>query len=183
MGVQSLRLGLVDAAGVLRSVRRLKTRELPRLAAPRVPNQEREGDSTAAERDPEQERGTTQESQAWDPADGIDWAFRVLAALRDYCQEAADVQTYTRSATHPHSNPRPDSPSPAHSNLSRTSPPPSSARPSPHASKPRTRDPVWRVEVRPLAGETRVLVRRLDGVRGLVPPAVARAYAVGYEES
>ncbi|KAJ7770970.1 hypothetical protein DFH07DRAFT_953595 [Mycena maculata] len=121
MGIRSLYLGLIDEAGVLRSTRQLATRSLPGAAAAKA-------------------------GAAWDPEENLRWAFRVLTALRDYCQEATDrLAVMAPSATRP----------------------------------------VWRVEISPLDGETRVLVRELAmGERGrlqmstsrLVPTPVINAY-------
>ncbi|KAJ6520959.1 hypothetical protein B0H19DRAFT_84376 [Mycena capillaripes] len=67
MGIRSLYLGLVDEGGVLRHTRRLATNSLPTAVA--------KGDGNAP----------------WDPEEDMRWAARVLVALRDYCQEAADL--------------------------------------------------------------------------------------------
>ncbi|KAJ7625614.1 hypothetical protein FB45DRAFT_69585 [Roridomyces roridus] len=72
MGIPWLYLGLIDEVGILRQTRQLVTGLLPKAAG-----------------------------NAWDPADNIHWAFRVLTALRDYCQEAADVcEVVTPSRAH-----------------------------------------------------------------------------------
>ncbi|KAJ7681221.1 hypothetical protein B0H17DRAFT_70310 [Mycena rosella] len=68
MGIKALYLGLVDEAGVLRDTRHLARFRLPM-------------DAVAAGGRP------------WDPAENIHWAFRVLTALRDYCQEATDLHS------------------------------------------------------------------------------------------
>ncbi|KAJ7461980.1 hypothetical protein FB451DRAFT_476318 [Mycena latifolia] len=125
MGIRSLYLGLIDEAGVLRNTRRLATGSLPKAAAVR--------------------------GVSWDPEENIYWGFRVLTALRDFCQEAADLHSV--------------------------------------ATKQYTARAVWRVEISPIAGETRVLVRKLStdertvlqiGRYGLIPDAVIKAYDKGY---
>jgi hypothetical protein len=98
MGIQAMFLGLIDEGGVLRYTRPLTTDSLPKEAAVR--------------------------GSPWDPADNIHWAFRVLTALRDYCQEATDVH--------------------------------------PVARRPDKRPPVWRVEISPMGGVTRLLIRALS---------------------
>ncbi|KAJ7506647.1 hypothetical protein B0H11DRAFT_238463 [Mycena galericulata] len=66
MGIRSLYLGLIDETGFLRFSRQLATRHLPEAA----------GSAAGA---------------PWDPEENIHWAFRVLTALRDFCQEEADM--------------------------------------------------------------------------------------------
>jgi hypothetical protein len=81
MGIPSLYLGIVDEAGVLQSARALATRSLPRFAAEAgVPQDDFSWVKLGSAR-----------ATPWDPQDAFTWAFRVLAALRDYCQEAADL--------------------------------------------------------------------------------------------
>ncbi|KAF8125234.1 hypothetical protein K438DRAFT_1016627 [Mycena galopus ATCC 62051] len=123
MGVPSLFLGLVDEAGVLRGTHRIETQAIPRASA--------DADG----------------GKQWDPEENMRWAARVLATLRDYCQEAADLAEVanTRWA------------------LQRA---------------------LWRVEISPVGGEVRVLVRELtrEERRGvtLVPTAVLEAFKKSY---
>ncbi|KAJ7181608.1 hypothetical protein C8R43DRAFT_1116966 [Mycena crocata] len=122
MGVGSLYLGIIDEAGILRNARLLRTHALPKAVAP------------------------------WDPEDHIDWAFRALTELRDYFQEAADLDSMrTRRIM----------------DVKRS---------------------VWRVEIKPVDGEVRLVVRKLNaaqrrGLRadayGLVPDSVIKAYEEG----
>ncbi|KAJ7937063.1 hypothetical protein B0H13DRAFT_2302803 [Mycena leptocephala] len=120
MGIRSLYLGLVDEGGMLRNTRRLATGSLPRAASAT-------GDAE------------------WDPEENMRWAARVLAALRDYFQEAADLAAVV----------------------------------SKHQYTP---DAVWRVEISPVGGEVRLLVRALgsDECRRIVPKAVLKALEKGY---
>lgn len=120
MGIRSLYLGLIDEQGVLRDTRPLTTDSLPEAAARGGP---------------------------WDPEDNFHWAFRALTALRDYCQEATDLYSFSRRRS--------------------------------------TASPVWRVEISPVGGETRLLVRELAAderraLDGLVPHSVIKAYEAGY---
>ncbi|KAJ7265395.1 hypothetical protein B0H12DRAFT_196879 [Mycena haematopus] len=123
MGVRSLFLGLVDEVGVLQHTRRLATRALPQEVS-------------------------AEDGAQWDPEKDMSWAARVLSALRDYCQEAADLAEIA--------NTRWD-----------------------------LRNAVWRMEISPVGGEVRVLVRELsrEERRGkrLVPMAVLNAFKKGYE--
>jgi hypothetical protein len=120
MGIRSLYLGLVDEGGMLRNTRRLATGSLPRAASAT-------GDAE------------------WDPEENMRWAARVLGALRDYFQEAADLAAVV----------------------------------SKHQYTP---DAVWRVEISPVGGEVRLLVRALgsDERRRIVPKAVLKALEKGY---
>ncbi|KAK7062303.1 hypothetical protein R3P38DRAFT_693587 [Favolaschia claudopus] len=117
MGIRSLFLGVVDEDGVLRHCRNLATRVLPRAAAV--------------------------DGVQWDPEENMRWAGRVLGALRDYCQEAADLAEVANKRWSP-------------------------------------KTALWRVEIRPLGEELRVLVRPLTTKerRGkvLVPRAVLEAF-------
>ncbi|KAF7335273.1 hypothetical protein MSAN_02338000 [Mycena sanguinolenta] len=122
MGVRSLFLGLVDEAGVLQYTRRLATRALPLEVG-----------------------GGTQ----WDPETDLSWAARVLGAVRDYCQEAADLAEVTETRWE-------------------------------------LQNKVWRMEISPVGGEMRVLVRELSREerrgRSLVPRAVLKAFKMAFKQ-
>ncbi|KAJ7034138.1 hypothetical protein C8F04DRAFT_1260140 [Mycena alexandri] len=88
LGIHQLYLGLLDESGVLHSTRSIPTDSLPAAVA-----------AAAAGRMPWEDPafGTTSPSltntpvQPWDPSPNVRWAFRVLTALRDFCQEGADL--------------------------------------------------------------------------------------------
>ncbi|KAJ7682497.1 hypothetical protein DFH06DRAFT_1464201 [Mycena polygramma] len=117
MGVLSLHLGLIDEGGVLRKTRRLAMHVPPVEAA--------------------------KDGVPWDPEENMGWAARVLNALRDYLQEAADLEEVVSKGG-------------------------------------RAPQAVWRVEISPVGGEVRLLVRALNKGESyrtkFVPEAVLKAF-------
>ncbi|KAJ7652161.1 hypothetical protein DFH06DRAFT_1331367 [Mycena polygramma] len=118
MGVPSLHLGLIDEGGVLRNTRRLAMCKPPAMEA-------------------------ATDGVPWDPEENIGWAARVLNALRDYLQEAADLEEVVSKGG-------------------------------------RAPQAVWRVEISPVGGEVRLLVRALNKGESyrtkFVPEAVLKAF-------
>ncbi|KAJ6490297.1 hypothetical protein C8R47DRAFT_1215160 [Mycena vitilis] len=116
MGVLSLRLGLVDEGGVLRKTRHLAMHVPPEAGKDGVP---------------------------WDPEENMGWAARVLNALRDYLQEASDLEEVASKGG-------------------------------------RAPQAVWRVEISPVGGEVRILVRALNKGESyrtkFVPEAVLKVF-------
>ncbi|KAJ7784144.1 hypothetical protein B0H16DRAFT_1446406 [Mycena metata] len=88
LGIRQLYLGLIDESGVVRRTRFIPTASLPAAvaaaAAGRMPFEDLALDATSASM-------TNTPIEPWDPSPNVRWAFRVLTALRDFFQEAADL--------------------------------------------------------------------------------------------